>query len=350
MKPDTKIPIIMPKKIELSKKIYLLMVLALLCAAASMADAQSLWTKEPFRTKALSDDKLYGDLCFLTDSLCEGRASGTRGGTEAAFKIVRSFREAGLMCTGDGYSRHFFAGKGIVGHNIIGMIEGSSKYHSDKYVIVGAHYDGIGTLGGKLYPGADSNASGIVSLLALAKMFSTTKTIGRSYAVNYIFVAFDCKEMSMAGSYALWKMIEDGELKDPVSGKPVTKDKILLMANLDQIGCSLSPVNNGKADYLIMLGQKSLPKNCRNLLDWCNEYYGLGMDLSYTYYGSDNFTKMFYRLSDQRAFVDNGVPAVMFTSGITMNNNKTYDTASTIDVALLRKRTVLIFHWLERLY
>ncbi|MGN1212190.1 MAG: M28 family metallopeptidase [Candidatus Cryptobacteroides sp.] len=309
-----------------------------------------MWYRDSYKSKALSDGKLYGDIAFLSDSLCSGRACGTRGGTEAAFMIIRSFRDAGLMCMGDGYSQHFFAGKGIVGHNIIGMLEGSAKYHSDRYVIVGTHYDGLGTLHGNLYPGADSNASGVAALLALAKMFSTTKMIGRTYAVNYIFVAFDCNSMSMAGSEALWRMIRNGDLKDPVTGKPVTKDKILLMANIDQVGCTFSPVNEGREDYLIMLGRNSLNRNCRNLLDWCNEHYGFGMDLSYDYYRSDNFTKMFYRLSDQRVFVDNRVPAVLFTSGITMNNNKTYDSPDTINLEALRKRIVLIFHWLERLY
>ena len=58
---------------------------------------------------------------------------------------------------------------------------------------------------------------------------------------------------------------------------------------------------------------------------------------------------MFYRLSDQRVFIDNGIPAVLFTSGITMNTNKTRDTAQTIDLDILKKRIFLMYHWLENM-
>jgi hypothetical protein len=80
-----------------------------------------------------------------------------------------------------------------------------------------------------------------------------------------------------------------------------------------------------------------------------NRFYGLNMDIGLSYYGSDNFTKVFYRLSDQRAFVDNKVPAVFFTSGITMNTNKTYDSLSSIDIPILKKRIYLIYHWIDRM-
>ena len=73
--------------------------------------------------------------------------------------------------------------------------------------------------------------------------------------------------------------------------------------------------------------------------------YEIGLDLGFSYYGSENFTKLFYRLSDQRVFVDNRIPAVMFTSGITMNNNKTWDKASTLNMEILHKRINLIYHW-----
>ena len=80
-----------------------------------------------------------------------------------------------------------------------------------------------------------------------------------------------------------------------------------------------------------------------------NRFYGLNMDIGLSYYGSDNFTKVFYRISDQRVFVDNRIPSVFFTSGITMNTNKTYDSLSSIDISVLRKRIYLIYHWIDRM-
>ena len=72
-----------------------------------------------------------------------------------------------------------------------------------------------------------------------------------------------------------------------------------------------------------------------------------GLDLCLSYYGSKTFTEVFYKLSDQKVFVENRIPAVFFTSGITMNNNKTRDTAETLDYEVLKKRVSLIYHWIE---
>ena len=247
------------------------------------------------------------------------------------------------------YAKRIYAGQGLLGRNIIGFIPGSVKNPKDKYVIVGAHYDHIGQMNRLTYPGADSNASGTVAMISLAEMFSTMKTLGKSYNSNIIFVAFDAREMSMAGSYAFWKTIEDGLLKDPVSGRTIRPKDIKLMVNIDQIGCTLSPLSSGRKDYMIMLGNHSLKPAERELLSYCNRSSGLHMDLDYTYYGSKNFTDVFYRLSDQRVFVDNKIPTVLFTSGITMNTNRTRDTADTLDYTIFKKRIYLIFEWLEKM-
>jgi Zn-dependent M28 family amino/carboxypeptidase len=162
-------------------------------------------------------------------------------------------------------------------------------------------------------------------------------------------VAFDAKEQDMAGSKALWRMIQEGKLRDPQSGRTITKDKIALMVNIDQIGCTMSPLASGRKDYIIMLGNESLRPIKRDMLRICNRMFAIDMEIDLTYYGSKNFTRMFYRLSDQRIFIDNGIPSVLFTSGITMNTNKTRDKAQTIDTEILRKRIFLMYHWLEKM-
>jgi Zn-dependent M28 family amino/carboxypeptidase len=219
----------------------------------------------------------------------------------------------------------------------------------DRYVIVGAHYDHIGRLGGNIYPGADANASGTIAMLSIAEMFSYMKNMGKVYDSNIIFVAFDAKEEDMAGSQELWDMINYGRLKDPVSGRPVTRDKITLMVNIDQIGSTLSPLHEGRDDYMIMLGTHSLKHSKRKLLEECNRKSGIGMDIALDYYGSPNFTQLFYRLSDQKVFVDNRIPSVLFTSGITMNNNKTWDTVESLNMHVLQKRIYLMYLWIEEM-
>jgi hypothetical protein len=100
---------------------------------------------------------------------------------------------------------------------------------------------------------------------------------------------------------------------------------------------------------MIMLGTASLKRDKRDLLQRCNIEDGIGMDISLDYYGSENFTKIFYRLSDQKVFVDNKIPAVLFTSGITMNNNKTWDRVENLDMEIYRRRIDLMYHWIEKM-
>ena len=295
------------------------------------------------------EKKLRHKVDFLCDTLCQGRATGTRGSIEAAFWLEREFRDAELMKFSGTYTKRFHAGNGRIGSNVIGFIPGSTKSPKDKYIVIGAHYDHLGQLNRITYPGADSNASGTVALTSLAEMFSIIKTLGKSYNKSIIFVAFDARELSMAGSYAFWEMIKSGELNDPVTGKTISTKDISLMVNIDQIGSSLSPLNDGRKDYMIMLGKHSLKPAERELLAYCNRSTGLHMDIDYTYYGSKNFTDIFYRLSDQRVFIDNGIPAVLFTSGLTMNTNRTRDTAESLDYEVFKKRIYLIFEWLEKM-
>ena len=47
--------------------------------------------------------------------------------------------------------------------------------------------------------------------------------------------------------------------------------------------------------------------------------------------------------------MEKGIPSVMFTSGISMRNNKPYDDASSIDYPVLLKRILLMYHYIIRL-
>ena len=314
------------------------------------ATAQGDWKRETEKAVSrISMESLYRDISFLTDSLCNGRATGTKGAVEAAFWISRQFENAGLLPVTEGYGSHFVTPTGTYGHNIIGMMPGALSMPRERYIIVGAHYDHLGVLNGKMFPGADANASGTAVLTSLAEMFGAMKEMGKVYDSNIIFVAFDAKEMGMSGSASMWKMIDYSMLKDPITGDAITKEKITAMVNIDQIGSSLSPVHSSRPDYLLMLGNDSLPKDKRLNLEACNMYHGINMDLCFSYYGSKTFTDVFYRLSDQKVFVENNIPAVFFTSGITMKTNKTTDDAQSLDYEIIRRRTVLIYHWLETL-
>ena len=294
----------------------------------------------------VTPERLRSGVEFLSDTLLKGRGTGTRGAVEAAFWVERQFRTYGLVPFGNSYVRSFRASGGRVGHNVIGLLPGTGSKSSGKgYIIVGAHYDNIGVLGGNVYPGADSNASGVVSIIMLARMFQTMVALGREYGKSVIFVAFDAKELSMGGSDAFAKMLDRGDLRDPRTGRSLGRGDIFMMVNIDQIGSSLSPLKSGRKDYMLMLcGRYGYLASAMNA---CNSR--IGLDLAYDYYGSRDFTKVFYeRINDQRAFLERGIPSVMFTSGITMLNNKVSDDAGSLDYPVLGKRVVLIFNWLSR--
>lgn len=293
------------------------------------------------------ESKIYRQTAFLADSICSGRATGTAGHSEAAFWMIRQYERLGLLPINGAYTAHFYE---PLGRNVIGFLPGSTKKHRDSYVIVMAHYDGLGTLKGTLYPGADSNASGVVAMIGICDMFVSMRHLGRAYDSNVIFVGLDAKSHSMKGARALLKMITDGKLTDPVTNEPVPLSKIKMVVNIDQIGGSMSTLKSGRKDYLIMLGKNAAGEENGSLLSICNHQYGTDLELAYDYYGSDDFTNLFYnKVCEQKVFLEAKVPAVLFTSGITMNNNKPYDNAGSLDMEVMKRRIWLMFHWIEKI-
>lgn len=375
---------------------FFIFILLLADAAALSAQQNSVRMVPSGRNaeKYISSESLRREVEFLSAPSFGGRASGTRGATEAAFWISRHYASIGLMPFDGSWSRSFrlpaeggasgtgatdgmratdatdatdgtratsgtggtHGGsalknddegcRGAVGRNIIGFLPGKNTSGKDKYVIIAAHYDSHGVIDGNLYPGADSNASGVVAMLNLAVMFGKMKELGRDYGKNLIFVATDAKERNSAGAEALMAEIRSGSLRNPSSGEAITMDKIYATVVLDIIGSTLEPIHKGRNDFLIMLSGGQFTFD----LTRANEGPGLGLDIATNYYGSQSFTEMFHRrFGDQKVFTQNGLTCAVFTSGITMLTNKTSDTAGTLDYEILRKRIFLIFHWLEKI-
>lgn len=301
-------------------------------------------TQSEIIRQAVTETTVEGPVVFLSDSICRGRGTGTLGNTEAELFILRQFSSIGIEPLTEGYVQGFRANNGGIGRNLIGYIPGSSA--PDKYVLVMAYYDGLGELDGKMYPGADNNASGISAMLGMARMMKAGQKIRKNYRNSVLFVALDAKYAGMGGSQRLWNMLKYGLLTDPRNGKHITLDDISLTINIDQIGSTMSPIHEGKDHYLIMLGGEDYR---RSALTSCNAIPELGLDLGFDYYGSKDFTRIIYRsFGDQKVFVEGGKEAVMFTSGLTMKNNKEDDTAKTLDMEVLKERTWLMFHFMER--
>ena len=296
----------------------------------------------------LTESVLKERIEYLSHPQCSGRGTGTPGSTWAIGWIGQQFQHQGLEPVSGSYFQGFRTPAGKTGHNVIGLLPGRDGGKTGEYILVTAHLDHLGILSGKLYPGADSNASGVAAMLSLSDMFTHLKKLGRSYGKGILFVALDGKEQGLSGSGELWRRLQGGLLSDPVSGKTIRPKDISLVVNIDQVGCTLSPLKSGRKDYLIMLSDAATGR--RDLLTAVNRSQNINLELSFDYYGSKDFTRLFYRtVSDQKVFLEHGIPAVMFTSGITLNNNKPYDDLGSIDFPVLRARVLLMFHYLSRI-
>lgn len=260
------------------------------------------------------EDALRADVEFLCSPLCEGRAAGTRGGVEAAAYIARRLSGMGYEVT----AQSFAIDSTRTGHNIYTRVPQGQP--QQPLTVVMACYDGIGSHDGQVYPGADSNASGVAALLALAERLRGKE--------NLVFVFTDARNVGGRGAKALLKLLK---------GR-----RISLLVNLDIVGSSLAPVDEYWRDYLIALGAERWKQS----FERCNA--GIGLHLYYDYYRSRNFTSLFYRkMGDQAAFVADGVPAILFTSGITANTNKASDTPETLDYGVFARRVEFISRFLN---
>lgn len=80
--------------------------------------------------------------------------------------------------------------------NAAGLWPGSDPKLRDETILVTSHYDHLGVQNGKLYPGANDNASGVAAMLEVARLV-TARALPRSV----LFVAFGSEEQLMLGSY-----------------------------------------------------------------------------------------------------------------------------------------------------
>ena len=308
-------------------------ILFILCIAAFMTPpvrSQSLRGYENLVTAG----ELQASVEYLSHELTQGRAAGTPGKELAEHYLVEQFRRIGVVPWHWHYTQSFPYLDSIAIRNVVGLVPASIE--TDEYIVIGAHYDHLGKLGHTIYPGADDNASGVAALLSIARMFVAMRTDGHGPRKNLLFVAFDGKELDMAGSRYF------------VQHLPFPKSRITAMVNLDMLGTDLVPPRSNP-EYLFALGENTLPATYQGYLAYVCSRAFHRLDLDLTFYGSQNFAKMMYQTSDQQPFAAAGIPAVLFTSAFHDHTYKKTDTPAILNYSLLRKRTVVIFNFINRL-
>ncbi|MCL2501717.1 MAG: M28 family peptidase [Bacteroidales bacterium] len=277
----------------------------------------------------ISQEQLRKHVRALADTAAQGRASGTVGALIAAQYIRDCFRSYGLQpFNGSSWVQSFAIDSSTYGRNLIAMLRGNGR--SDEYLIISAHYDHIGMINNVVYPGADDNASGVALLLQLAQVFGQRARNGDRPARTILFVAYDAKELNLAGSAHFAQSLR------------IPPYKIIANINIDQIGCVLEPPRRNP-EYLLVLGAERLTPDLKLIIDISNRYYGIGLDLDYTYYDSPNFSELFFRFGDQIHLAQKGIPSVLFTSGIHAYTYKATDLPALLHYPVLEKRTKLIY-------
>ncbi len=271
---------------------------------------------------------------YLSDDLTLGRGIGTSGHSISGTMIREEFEKWGLIPFYDqSITQSFYKNirdlkDSVIGRNIIGVVQ--AQQYSDQYIVVSAHYDHLGVLGGRIYNGADDNASGVAALLNIARQFSLMRAAKEGPRINIVFAAFDGKESNMAGSEYFMNSL------------PIPKKNILCNINIDQIGTIFAPPR-ADTNYVLVLGANT-NKDLKRKIDAVNRFYNLNIDVDYSFYGSPAFADLFYKSSDQHSFVKKGIPSLLFTSGIHMHTYKPTDDYYFINWQVLENRTKLIFY------
>ncbi len=186
--------------------------------------------------------------------------------------------------------------------NVVMKLDGADK--NNEYVIVGAHFDHLGT-GGQgsgsravdttgIHHGADDNASGVALMIELAEKLSDKR---HKTDRNIIFVAFTAEEKGLLGS------------KYFVENMGIKPENVNLMVNLDMVGRmkegnGLQISGVGTAEGLIDTVRSMNDTTILNL----------------------NFTTEGYGPSDHTSFYGKNIPVLFITTGAHLDYHTPDDT------------------------
>jgi aminopeptidase N len=259
-----------------------------------------------------SQKALLEHVAWLSAPEREGRGVGSKGLEASAEYVASAFKAMGLQPGGDGgtYFQSFPSPKSPSGaavslRNVIGVLPGSKAEWKGQSALLTAHYDHLG-LGwpdvhkgdeGKLHPGADDNASGVAVLIELAKALAAQEKPQRTI----VFVAFAGEEAGLLGS------------KHYVEHPALPLDQTIGVINLDTVGRLFD-----KKVSVIATGTAS---------EWQHIFRGAGFVTGV----EGRMIPEALESSDQKSFIDKGVPAVQIFTDPHADYLRPGDTADKID-------------------
>jgi hypothetical protein len=202
--------------------------------------------------------------------------------------------------------------------NVAGLFAGTDPALSHETILVTAHYDHVGVQQGRLYPGANDNASGVAAMLEVARLIAR-QPLPRSV----LFVAFGSEEQLMLGSYHY--------VAHPL--RPLETTRAVL--NLDMMGRNEEHTPESLGAYeltaaasngLNLVGAVFSPDLERLL---ANVAPAAGLVLS-TKFDRESSTRALFRC-DHLPFLQKGIPAVWLFGGFHPGYHEPTDTIDRLD-------------------
>lgn len=259
----------------------------------------------------------------LSSAMYEGRKAGSEGEKMAAEYVESVLKEYGVDLIspkgGEKFGLKQENGDTLTSCNVIGFVQGYDPDLRDRYIVVGARLDNMGTqtmtVDGqpyeKVFYGANGNASGLSMLLELAGKVQTTSAIFRR---SILFVAYGASGEAFAGSwYFLNRSFSD-------------VDNIDAMINLDMLGTGY------KGFYAYTSSNADMNALIRNL-------EGELLPVKPQIVSMEPYP------SDHRAFYAKEIPSVMFTTGKYAEYNTDKDTQSIIDYPMMERELEYIYNF-----
>jgi hypothetical protein len=253
--------------------------------------------------EVISTARAKGHEAFLAGPKCEGRASGEVGCERAAEYLAGKLRDAGVEPLGEGgtFAQPFpvrtgpFPGQGGRGAeprdgttaNVVGVLRGGDEGLTREAIVLGAHYDHIGWRDlrkGKIFFGADDNASGTTAILMIAEAMAAASARPRR---SVVFVFFSAEERGLFGS------------KHYVGSPAWPIADTVAMVNLDMVG-------RNEPERMDVYGNRSSPE-----LDAANARLEKSSGFRFTFKGGSVFAA-----SDHYPFYERGIPVLFFNSGL----------------------------------
>ncbi len=213
--------------------------------------------------------------------------------------------------------------------NVVGFLHGTDPDLKKQVLVISAHYDHIGkNEEGKIFPGADDNASGTSALLEIAEAFIKNPLKPKR---SVLFIGMTGEEKGLFGSQYY------------VSNPLVPLNQTIANLNMDMLGRMDTTYEAMKdSNYIYIVGSDKISLELDSLLVLSNNET-VKLKLDYRYNDESDPERFYYR-SDHYNFAKNGVPIVFFFDGINRDYHQPTDTPDKILLNRMEKVGKLVYN------